>query len=191
MKSSNDAVTNFFLILYGAVETLLYNLVFIVLMVIGYFLSNKLGYDHKGFLLFFLCFLNAQAVGKGLYLLGLLSYSKSLNQLPLKELGILLSSFIVIIITMFLTFYYFDFSLSDKKTFSLLGTLCLFIMIDFILTPYSYGIFRDYKFVSQPDLTIEKSIIVEEKTKGIFNFIFSICSLTLGMVVLNLLSKLT
>ncbi|MFX5634452.1 hypothetical protein ABTE18_21715, partial [Acinetobacter baumannii] len=68
MKTSEDRVTNFFLILYGVAETFIYNVVFITLMIIGYFLSNKLGYDHKGFLLFFLCFLSVQSIGKSLYL---------------------------------------------------------------------------------------------------------------------------
>ncbi|MDX7882116.1 hypothetical protein [Acinetobacter nosocomialis] len=189
MKTSEDRVTNFFLILYGVAETFIYNVVFITLMIIGYFLSNKLGYDHKGFLLFFLCFLSVQSIGKSLYLFGLLFYSKSLNQFPLKELGIFISNCIITILTIFFTFYVFDLSLSDKNTFGTFSTLCLFIMIDFMLTPYSYNIFRNYNFINQPDPMIENPIVVDKKKKGIFNFIFSFSSLTLGMIVVEYLSN--
>ncbi|MFX9142769.1 hypothetical protein ABTN58_20045, partial [Acinetobacter baumannii] len=62
-------------------------------------------------------------------------------------------------------------------------------MIDFMLTPYSFNIFRNYNFINQPDPMIENPIVVDKKSKGIFNFIFSFSSLTLGMIVVEYLSN--
>ncbi len=39
-------------------------------------------------------------------------------------------------------------------------------MIDFMLTPYSFNIFRNYNFINQPDPMIENPIVVDKKAKA-------------------------
>ncbi|HFF4549288.1 TPA: hypothetical protein ACGC13_003727, partial [Acinetobacter baumannii] len=67
---------------------------------------------------------------------------------------------------------------------------CLVLMIDFILTPYTFKYFREYSFISITDSSADNAIVVDDKKKGIFNFVFSIASLTLGMLVLNFVKGL-
>ncbi|KCX75330.1 hypothetical protein J532_4558, partial [Acinetobacter baumannii 940793] len=48
----------------------------------------------------------------------------------------------------------------------------------------------EYSFISITDSSADNAIVVDDKKKGIFNFVFSIASLTLGMLVLNFVKGL-
>ncbi|HHP6444886.1 TPA: hypothetical protein ACSE3O_002981 [Acinetobacter baumannii] len=187
MNTKLDSTSKVFLTLYGAVQPFFINLVFILFAI----LASYTNYIPKlEVLIFFLCYLNAQSFGKSLYLFGLLFYSKSLNQFPFKELGILISNLIFIFLILTFSYNFFNLSFSSDNTKSAFGTFSLVLMIDFILTPYTFKYFREYSFISIADNSVDNAIVVDDKKKAIFNFVFSIASLTLGMLVLNFVKGL-
>lgn len=182
MNTKLDSTSKVFLTLYGAVEPFIMNLVFIFFAV----LASYTNYIPKTeVLIFFLIFLNAQSIGKSFYLFGLLKYSKSPNQFPFKEFGIIITNVVFIFLILSISYTLFNLSFSSENSKSAFGTFCLVLMIDFILTPYTLKIFRKYSLISIADNSVDNAIVVDEKKKGIFNFVFSITSLTIGMIVLN------
>ncbi|MCA4238158.1 hypothetical protein ACLUYJ_15520, partial [Acinetobacter baumannii] len=113
-----------------------------------------------------------------------------LNQFPFKELGVIIINLIFIFLILFFSYSFSNLSFSSENTKSAFGTFCLILMIDLILTPYTFKYFREYSFISITDSSADNAIVVDDKKKGIFNFVFSIASLTLGMLVLNFVKGL-
>ncbi|EMB9828242.1 hypothetical protein J4P94_003062 [Acinetobacter baumannii] len=187
MNTKLDSTSKVFLTLFGAVQPFILNLVFIFFAVLAYYINFI---PKPEVLIFFLCYLNAQSFGKSFYLFCLLKYSKGLNQFPFKELGVIIINLIFIFLILFFSYSFSNLSFSSENTKSAFGTFCLVLMIDFILTPYTFKYFREYSFISITDSSANNAIVVDDKKKGIFNFVFSIASLTLGMLVLNFVKGL-
>ncbi|HCW6110685.1 hypothetical protein Q4029_16540 [Acinetobacter baumannii] len=187
MNTKLDSTSKVFLTLYGAVEVLFLNLVFIFFAILASY-TNYIPKTEA--LIFFLCGINAMSFGKSFYLWGLLKFSKSLNQFPFKELGILIANVVFIFLILIFSYNFLNLSFTSENTKSAFTTFCLIVMIDYILTPYTFTTFKSYTFISNADNSIDNAIIIDNKKKGIFNFVFSIASLTLGMLVLNFVKGL-